>query len=192
MGRAICSFADCSKQAIARGWCGTHYSQWRIKFGADECRPHAKPGEPQAFLAKALVHDGDECLIWPYGKVTGYGYINGEGPSGIVSRIVCEKTHGPPPTPDQEAAHLCGNGHLACVNRHHLVWKTHAGNMTDMVDHGRSQRGVKSTSAKLTEAEVLAIRALAGTASYRKLAERFAVNYRSIGRIIKRQDWKHL
>jgi HNH endonuclease len=59
-----------------------------------------------------------ECLIWPFSRRDGRGYINEEP----VSRFVCKLAHGSPPTEKHDAAHNCGNER--CVNPHHLRWAT--------------------------------------------------------------------
>ena len=64
------------------------------------------------------------------------------------SHLVCETFHGERPS-GQEARHLDGNP--AHDTRDNLAWGTHRRNMTDMVEHGRSQRGRKNTFNKLPE-----------------------------------------
>lgn len=84
------------------------------------------------FREVVLSYDGDECLTWPYAKDGhGYGQLFRGGRNFTVSRLVCIEVNGPPPGPDYDAAHTCDNGHLACVAKRHIVWKTHAENMLD-------------------------------------------------------------
>jgi 5-methylcytosine-specific restriction endonuclease McrA len=52
------------------------------------------------------------------------------------------------------------------------------------------EKGEERSQAKLTEADVLAIRASSGT--YRSIGERYDVGFGTIGRIKRREDWKHV
>jgi hypothetical protein len=107
----------------------------------------------------------------------------------LVSRRVCEETKGPPPTPAHEAAHSCGKGHLACVTKGHLSWKTHAENQTDKLIHGTDNRGQKHMMVKLTEDDVREIRALRGTMLQREIARQFGISQQSVGDIFRRATW---
>lgn len=40
-----------------------------------------------------------------------------------VARVMCEVIHGPAPTPEHEASHLCEDNWL-CVCPDHLIWET--------------------------------------------------------------------
>ena len=195
MSRALtetCLVEGCDSPFLARGYCNNHYRRF-MKTGdpLGGGKSPAKYGEPQAFMEMASTYQGDECLIWPYSRLsTGHPHFNSKSGTTVASRIVCEMAHGKPENGHQEAAHLCGNGHLGCINRRHLQWKDHLGNMADMVLHGRSTRGEKSASAKLTPSQVSEIRALAGKSSIRKLAPLFGVSYATISRVIRREGWR--
>jgi hypothetical protein len=64
--------------------------------------------------------------------------------------------------------------------------------MAEMVDHGRSTRGEKSTSAKLTREQVAEIRSRRGTALQREIADEFGVANTTICKIQIRQAWEWL
>lgn len=82
----------------------------------------------------ALPFEGNECLEWPYsGNNWGYGQLTVAGRLVVASRFVCEIAHGDPPTPEYQAAHSCGNGHLGCVNPQHLRWATPKENSADKI-----------------------------------------------------------
>jgi hypothetical protein len=74
-----------------------------------------------------------------------------------------------------------------------LYWGTHADNAADMVRHGTSNRGSYHPMVKLSEEDVLAIRAghAAGKPSSQMGAE-FGVSARNIRRITSGERWKHL
>lgn len=143
------------------------------------------------FREVVLAYDGDECLLWPYGRVGGgYGKVWHEGKTHLVHRLVCEEANGPPPT-GHVAAHECGNGHLACVTKAHLHWKTKAENEADKLAHGTHSRGELNGNAKLTSAEVSTIRMLKGVASQREIARKFGVKQTQVCRIQQNENWVH-
>jgi hypothetical protein len=195
-----CSIDGCQGNAHrsakgARGYCGAHY--WRLSkhgdpLGGGPCR--AKPGEPQRFIQEvALQHTSDDCLIWPFGKSRdGYGMVLIDGKKVVASRYVCERAHGAPPTPEHEAAHSCGKGHLGCIAAGHLDWKTRADNQADRLLHGTHSRGERSYGAKLTEADVREINKLKGVERQRKLAARFGVSPATVSHIHNGRIWAWL
>jgi hypothetical protein len=188
----LCSIPDCGKHAAKRGWCSAHYQRW-LAHG-DPQGGKTKNGEPLAFYRSVvLTYRGNECLIWPYARGgRGYGKMSCDGGLKYVHRLVCEEEHGPPPATQQVAAHSCGNGHLGCVSRQHLSWKTHAGNMSDMVGHGTRRRGDVLWAARLTEDDVRAIRAMKGSVPQLELASRFNVRQSNISKIQNRKAWAWL
>lgn len=106
-----------------------------------------------------LTYDGDDCLAWPYAQDgKGYGYLWVDSSLKYVHRLVCEFVNGPPPSGGYEAAHDCGKGHLACVTKRHLFWKTRAENRDDMLVHGTVAKGEKVGTAKLTEEQAAMIK----------------------------------
>lgn len=183
----LCSIPGCGKAFLAKGFCNAHYKRWQ-RHG-DPLGGRTPDGEPLAFLeAAVLPSEGDGCLIWPYSKCgKGYARIWREGKMRCVSRIVCWAERGPPPTPEHEAAHLCGKGHLACCNPKHLVWKTRSENQADRLIHGTHSRGERSGCSKLTEAEVTEIRA--STTPTAKLATKYRVSQQQILDIKARKSW---
>jgi hypothetical protein len=104
----------------------------------------------------------DWCLMWPFYRLRGYGSFGYLGKSYYAHRFMCELVHGKPPTPDHQAAHSCGNGHLGCVNPHHLSWKTQSENQLDCREHGTQAKNKRGTRGKLTMAIADQIRALKG------------------------------
>jgi hypothetical protein len=180
----MCSIDGCKKPYRAAGFCNTHYEQKRRTGTPIPTRNHAPFGASQQFIETAADYKGDDCIFWPFGKNSaGYAHINSSEGTRLVHRQICEKINGLPPTPDHKAAHSCGNGHLACIAPKHLIWKTHADNMVDMIVHRRSQLGCKNIKAKLTYEQVVEIKRLAGLFSARKRACIFGVSSSTINRI---------
>lgn len=183
----LCSIPECGKPGYARGWCSAHWARW--KHHGHPLGGGTSPGEPQRYFYEVvLAYEGDKCLTWPYGAVAGRARLFKKQ----VSRLLCEHAYGLPPTQKHEAAHSCGNGHLGCVTKRHLSWKTHAENMADKLIHGTIIRGERQPTAKLTEADVREIRRLKGIVSQRNLAEHFGVAHRTIYAIQAGRKWAWL
>lgn len=130
-----CSVDGCSRPLAAKGYCIAHYHRWRSH--GDPLAGGTYHGDARRFFDEVvLTYDGIECLTWPYSKDDkGYGTIFFNGRTRKVSRSVCERFRGPPPTPDHHAAHSCGKGHLACVTRRHLRWATPKENIQERTLH---------------------------------------------------------
>lgn len=192
-----CTATECGNPVWARQLCKKHYERWRKHGDANFVVREATPaGEVTAFLA-AIPLDGDGCLRWPYATNNqGYAQYRLPGPKRgrklLVSRIQCERRHGPPPSPRHQAAHSCGKGHEGCVAPWHLNWKLPAENQADRDEHGTMLRGEDCSYAKLTEDMVRAIRALKGTASQNKIAYQFGVSQTAISKIFRRKIWAHI
>jgi hypothetical protein len=166
-----------------------HYQ--RNRDHGDPLSGRVPNGDAMKFFREvALQYDGDECLIWPF-KINpnGYGSIWLNGANRTVSRLICEHFNGSPPTARHEAAHSCGNGHLGCVSRFHLSWKTSKENKADMLAHGTKNRGTRNGQSKLTEDEAREILSLKGKTTLRELASRFGVSLMVISKIQNRKMW---
>lgn len=189
----ICSVAGCGNtKRITAGLCSLHYQRLRRNGDPLKTKIKATPrGEVQAFFAQTvLTWATDECLPWPYTTPgDGRGYMRHQGRWGIVSRFACEEAHGPPPTPEHEAAHSCGNASAGCVSPRHLRWATRAENEADKVGHGTSQHGERNAQAKLSGAEVAEIRALKGSASQSQIAARFGITQSAVSMIQRGLRW---
>lgn len=186
---ALCDVAGCGRLGKRRGWCFKHYQRWKV---------HGDPlivlkpwGEAKRFFEETVLsYEGDECLIWPYCRdKIGYARLDFGGCLRQVARLVCEDTCGPPPTPEHEAAHSCGKGHLGCVAKRHLSWKTHTENMADKLIHGTHSRGERSGTAKLCEQDVRAIRALKGVRPQTKIAVDFGISRTQVRSIHSGRKW---
>ena len=189
----LCCAGDCQELSHARGMCRKHYERWRIHGSPDVCLVKQAPrGKLMDWVERHFQCASDECLIWPYTtNGEGYGLIRISGKNHIVSRIMCEKQNGPPPSARHQAAHVCGNGHTKCVNPRHLVWKTPKENQADRKVHGTLLVGEANASAKLTEDEVRAILASPNTPR-KQLADKFGVSKNHITTLRKRRAWAHL
>lgn len=152
-------------------------------------------GRTEKFLKSHVDHDGDECLLWPFGR-DGNGYARANVPgfsTRLAHRIMCEMVHGPSPFDGAIARHLCGRGGDGCVNQRHLAWGTPAQNYADMVAHGNNAIGEKIGRSVLTVGSVVAIRELHTQGStQRDIAEKMGVHHTTIQAVIERRTWRHV
>lgn len=159
--------------------------------GASSCSIRSKHEDLTRFIESAVAHkDGDHCLIWPFGRMaSGYGQMTWRGVKSYPHRVVCELAHGAPPDRNYQAAHDCGNGKHGCVNPHHLRWATAKENMADNIRHGKTVRGHRAPTVKLTESDVLQIKKDLPTVSGIELAQRYGVSRSAIHLIKKGRNW---
>lgn len=154
-------------------------------------RRKARKGEASAFIDAALDPGHDECVIWPF-AVCPRGYARGGNGKRTftVCNEVCKRVHGDPPTPKLDAAHSCNNGRLGCVNGRHIFWKTRAENEADKLLCGRSNRGERCGTSKLTQEQVTFIRK--SSLLQRELGEMFGVTQQMVSRIKCGNRWAWL
>jgi len=169
-----------------------------IKFGKrlPRCERAPKPKPVVNWRERLWRHISPEpmsgCWLWTASETQfGYGQINykrrperayrlawllyrGEIPRGA---LVCHKCDNPP-----------------CCNPDHLFLGTHQDNCDDRERKGRSRPplGERHAHARLTAADVLRIRALAGTRTLESLAEEYGVWNSTIYRAQSGKIWKHL
>lgn len=184
----VCKADRCGRAVSAKGLCANHYARLRKHGSHEDDALSSRYRRREKWLKANSDHDGDECLIWPFGVSDhGRGQATLDGRHMSAPRAMCTLAHGEPPTEDHHAAHSCGNGHIGCVSPKHLRWATPAENEADKLAHGTLRRGVKINTNKLTEAEVLAIRESdeLGTA----LARQYGVTPAAISSIRTRKSW---
>ena len=152
---------------------------------------------------------GDECWEWPMSRTAaGYGQLGfdagGKRSTAYAHRAAYQAHHGAIP----EGAHICHRcDNPCCFNPAHLFAGSAIENMQDMAAKGRSNKGRKlpigerhwtksrrselrgsaNGNSKLTEADVLAIRASRETGV--ALASRYGVTGALISAIRKRKVW---
>lgn len=192
--RAVCSIPKCDKSAVRRGWCYRHYGRWRAHgnpTAGGKNRPPA--GASLKAIERAIAESvPSECWNWPLSENgRGYGQLWIDGVHCAAHRVICERVQGSPPSAQHEAAHTCGNGHLGCVNPHHLVWKTRLENDQDKKVHGTVGRGERNAAAKLSCQQVDEVRMLyaAGGITQHALANQFGVKQSAISRVISGKRW---
>lgn len=154
---------------------------------------YAKPLKAR-FEAIAGERPTTGCWVWGGTKKTGgYGVMSHRGKHHSAHRLAYLIYKGVDPR-DQHVCHTCDNP--SCVNPAHLWLGTHQDNMADRKakGRGRTPQGVEHWKAKLTEAQVKAIRAegARGLKSFTALAHEFGVSRTTISNIIRRKMWDHI
>ena len=142
------------------------------------------------FWAKVDKSAGtDGCWLWlGCMQATGYGrYRRREGTTDYAHRVAMEMA-GHDIT-GLVVCHRCDNP--SCVNHAHLFLGTHADNVSDKVSKGRHRYGERVPNSAITADQVREIRAAAaGGATQTSIAERYPVNRRTIGCIVRRITWR--
>ncbi|MGY4614787.1 DNA-binding CsgD family transcriptional regulator [Bradyrhizobium sp. USDA 4472] len=138
-------------------------------------------------LAKAHAASNG-CWEWQARKdADGYGriWVNSRVRSGAAHRVSYEVHCGAIPE-GMHVLHRCDN--RACINPDHLFLGTNFDNMADRNSKGRQRRGAGHGRAKLSEADVSAIRS--SGASGVEIAARFGMSESQVSRIRKGSNWK--
>ncbi len=195
--RDTCSIDGCEGKHRGQGYCSKHYQAWYL-YGDPLAYHGTVRGTLFQYYAEVVLrHEADTCLFWPYGrsgrKNGGYAVMTTADRRKVyVHRAVCEAVNGPPPTPDHDATHTCGNGHLGCVAKRHQKWGTHVENMADKLLHGTHDRGERNHNARLTEDDVRQIRQLEGYLPQAQIGKMFGISREHARDIILRKKWSWL
>jgi hypothetical protein len=130
------------------------------------------------------------CLIFGGALVDGYGAVFYEGRVWRANRLAYTLRVGPIPEGALILhARVC-NGRRACIEPSHLRPGDARQNSADMVAAGRSARGRKCHSAKLTPRLVRAIRRRAPRTTRVALARRYGLSPSTVSAVARRQTWR--
>lgn len=155
----------------------------------------------EQFWSHVKIGAPHECWTWQGCRsLRGYGLFgvrlsDGRRMNRNAQRVAWVITHGPIMSSRILVCHRCDN--RPCVNPSHLFLGASQANVDDMIAKGRAalQKGESNNSAKLTDAQVCAIRA-ALKYPYRginaDLAREFGVVNSLISLIKHRRAWAHL
>lgn len=93
------------------------------------------------FVRKHRSHkDETDCVFVP-GAVEGSpAKVKFCGRTIAAARFMALLTHGTPKSEKMVVRHTCGNGHLSCVNPHHVVWGSQGDNIADANRHRKAER----------------------------------------------------
>jgi hypothetical protein len=123
----------------------------------------------------------------------GYGCIVAAGRQTLAHRFSWVLHNGPIPD-DLCVLHRCDVPR--CIRPDHLFLGTRRENVHDMSAKGRQARGERNRHAKLTEVQVMEIRARyeprSRTNGAVALGCEFSVHYKTIRGIVAGRKWKHL
>lgn len=152
-----------------------------ITFCSDRC----------SFLNKTDVQDDLHCWEWKAGLRTGgYGQMRYQGKLLGAHKVSYLLHKGRVPD-GLVVCHTCDNP--KCVNPRHLFLGEPKDNSRDMVEKGRSRKGESHHNAKLTDAEILAIRELrAKGQSLNEIAKCFQVSKKMVLNIVQGKAWGHV
>lgn len=149
----------------------------------------------ERFWNKVEVREENDCWPWVATKNRrgGYGKINVSGRMVLAHRLSWELANEQKVPEGLCILHSCHN--KDCVNPAHLRVGTKSDNTQDMLQAGRGNdyfgKGVLHPKAKLTEEQVLAIRAENGQ-TQRELARIYGVHHSTIWDILNRKKWLHI
>lgn len=149
----------------------------------------------ERLMAKCEPQAASGCWHWTGAlRDKGYGHMKFEGRYAGAHRVSYLLFVGGIPD-GMMVCHRCDNPR--CINPDHLWLGTCRDNLHDMVAKGRHRSGVSkgssNGSAKLSDADVAAIRAAPKVyGSGRRLAAHFGVNEASICEIRAGRRWGHL
>lgn len=146
------------------------------------------------FWSHVDVRGPDDC--WPWTAHTndgGYGRVRVGPVLWLAHRLAWFLRNGPIPE-GQCALHSCDNP--PCCNPAHVFLGTRLDNNEDRDKKGRGnyaqRRGAGNANAKLTEQDVLEIRALGALQPAHRIADRFGVSPSHVRRIVTGEKWSHL
>jgi hypothetical protein len=189
----FCSITDCKKLVKARNYCSAHYARW-LKYGDPLiCKSPQRPrGLSEAEVFAWFMPGGPpstDCWDWQGGTNKGYGefILNGVhvGAHAASHRIYNGPTNG------LGVLHSCDRP--ICVQPLHLGLGSQRLNMSHATLRGRIARGEKSGTSKLTEVDVLWVRAqFRKEMTYQEMADVVGVSRSTIKKIRLRETWAHL
>jgi hypothetical protein len=192
MAKATCTIVEdgvpCPNSGpIKRGWCRKHYKRW-LRHGDPLGGTGTLHGVPLVFYDANVDRDTHDCVVWPYVTDGGYGRLWVDGKMVGVHVLACVRHHGPRPA-GMDVCHapkaICIG--RACFNPRHLRWGTRAENAHDRLGDDTHNRGERHINSKLTEPEVLAIRADPRT--QQAIAADYSVSPGHVGMIKSGKRW---
>jgi len=185
-----CSIDECQGKYLSRGFCHKHYRA-AFKPKGDPLRSEFSFSAAREYLENKTERiPFSTCWYWTgYVANDGYGVKSMRDHPVKVHRLSYVVYNGPIDD-GLVVRHSCHE--RTCINPNHLSIGTPRDNAQDMVEADRQASGKKHGMAKLTESQVLEIRALAGRFTHREIGERFNVTRPMIGYIINRKNWKHI
>lgn len=183
---------------MARGWCGPHYKRW-YRHG-DPLAPINRRAPRGASADERLRYVGwtvvqrrpglTPCWEWKgLRDPAGYGRV-WDGERVVAAHRLARATWATPLAEDEFGCHRCDNP--PCIRPDHVFSGDEGSNAADMVTKRRSSNGERRPSAKLTDADIAAIRAAytGARGQQARLAEAYGVVPSRISMIVRGLAWK--
>lgn len=183
-----CSVKGCNGRVTGRGWCAKHY--WRFRTYGDLNHTGIVPAEDRFWVK---VDRSGSCWLWKAGRRgDGYGAFQVESKKQVSAHRYSYALHHGEIPKGMVVMHSCDQP--LCVNPAHLKLGTNRENAVDSARKARRPRGSWNHQAKLTEGQVLDIRAqyAAGGVSQKELAAGFGISSALVSFIVTRKAWKHI
>lgn len=166
--------------------------QWAIqRFCGKKCWIEATTAQWPIRFHAGYEKTESGCWVWTRGRHgKGYGLFHVPGKTIQKTHRVSWEMHNGEIPDGLHVLHRCDNP--PCVNPEHLFLGTNQDNVDDKVAKGRLrvQRGSSSGVARLTEDQVVAIRA--DGRFQREIAETYGIAQTTVSAIKRRQNWAHL
>lgn len=144
----VCSFEDCGRPHSCRGYCRTHYEQFRRTGSVKPIQAWDRSLPPVERFWQKVDKDGPiptrmthlgPCWEWQAGTIDGYGCFHpGDQAKALAHRYSYELANGKIPA-GMEIDHICRNP--LCVKPGHLRMATRKQNQEH---HGGAQRNSKT------------------------------------------------
>lgn len=154
------------------------------KYCSKKCREIQTIPLAERFWGKVDKAGPDECWLWDGArKTSGYGLIVSGGPrktskSLRAHRVSYELHHGSIPA-GMVVRHSCDKP--ACVNPRHLIVGSLKDNTQDAIERGRHHIPMSTTKSRLSEEQLIALRAAEGTIA--NIAAAFGMSYTQTWRL---------
>lgn len=100
-----------------------------------EIKAGKKLSSVKSFVEYHRGTQSHDCIFVPVAIQGRAAAVTFCGRKMSASRYACLLQHGAPKSDGLHARHLCGNGHLNCINPHHLVWGSPGDNIADANKH---------------------------------------------------------
>ena len=167
-------------------------SEAKLKASPVESTPNVQgkkgPITKEFLLSRCAINSETGCWEWQGGKMTwGYANIRRGGKWFRAHRKSYELFVAAIPK-GLNVLHHCDN--RGCLNPEHLFLGTQKDNMQDAAIKGRTMRGERHTSCRLTANKVLLIRR--DTRSHEQIASDFGVVRQTVTDIKNRRTWDWL
>ncbi len=144
---------------------------------------------------EAKIDKRGKCWLWTAATAgAGYGTFRLSNPRRYVyaHRLALERKLGRALRPKEYALHSCDVPR--CVHPDHLRSGDQSDNMQECSERGRTARGERSATARLTEQDVREIRALLDVPGRRMqdIADRYGVSRPAVSNIHSGKTWGYL